>query len=799
MTDVLTIDDLIADKKHSMFFAEVVTGKTGGLPSGVDIPTATNQVTGQVQKTLPQVLADLGMVVQTWTATSGGTLTNAAQVFLNDKIGSAGLGNYYAWSGAFPKVVAAGLDPAITAGFVMRSDAGLRSEINIVQRRFSIVADMKSVLTVDDIGKLVEWVGYYSVFDGGGNRGLVVAAGTGTDDGGAYFTCASGVQVKTELHKVVKPEMWGAKGDLVSDDKMALTNAINSGRDVYLENSYGISSTIIATASANGARIYGPGRIVSSSGSFIALDLYNTEDVKVEVSVAAGGLKTGLGDGSCIRCGTRTEVTKGTLSNYAVAGCYIKYKDDCHIHHVKFRSAATVNWDPFSDGNGGNGTTSWSIAGDVVIQYGGSRNTIENNDMQSGGAYAVIVQTLNDDDTGQCLDNKILYNYIDGYNTYGIMAYRAGQATLSTGQAVERTKIIGNSVRNISGGRRSGVFSSVSVDQTFGAGIYIQGAENTDVLNNFAFNTNSLTNSESLAPAAFGFANVRNYNAVGNFANYPKKYGFFHNDSNGEGLETSITTLQQNKVTGALLTAYRIVNGKRLRLIDNDSYSCSFGINASHSGTGTELSIKGGTHRSPTNTAVIVSHYNNVEISDVEALTPGLHGFGVDTCTNLSLKNLTARNAVSRGFDIASSVAGIVKAEGCLADTCTVGANLNAPIQWDRTNTAYNCTTDYTGSQYPLASKSLTRPDPTNYPTEYSGDVKYNDEIIIAPGAAANLISLTNGIKRQVVSILFTNANVTVVHASARGNIYLAGAANKTYVANTMLRLMYTGTVWAEC
>lgn len=129
MADVLTIDDLIADKKHSTFFAEVVTGKAGGVVSGADIANSTNQVTGQVQKTLPQVLADLGMVVQTWTATSGGTLTNAAQVFLNDKVGSVGIGNYYAWSGTFPKVVTAGLDPAITAGFIQRSDAGLREDL----------------------------------------------------------------------------------------------------------------------------------------------------------------------------------------------------------------------------------------------------------------------------------------------------------------------------------------------------------------------------------------------------------------------------------------------------------------------------------------------------------------------------------------------------------------------------------------------------------------------------------------------------------------------------------------------
>lgn len=58
--DVLSLEDLKTAKKHQTFEAEVITGKEGGVSGGADITEATNPITGQVQKTLPAVLADLG-------------------------------------------------------------------------------------------------------------------------------------------------------------------------------------------------------------------------------------------------------------------------------------------------------------------------------------------------------------------------------------------------------------------------------------------------------------------------------------------------------------------------------------------------------------------------------------------------------------------------------------------------------------------------------------------------------------------------------------------------------------------
>lgn len=123
MSEVITVQDLENLKKHEIFEAEVITGKVGGLASGANINSATNAVTGQIQDTLPKILSDLGMQVQSWPASVGGVLTSPSQMFLNDIVGSAGKDDYYAWAGAFPKTVAPGTDPALAgSGYVKRSD-----------------------------------------------------------------------------------------------------------------------------------------------------------------------------------------------------------------------------------------------------------------------------------------------------------------------------------------------------------------------------------------------------------------------------------------------------------------------------------------------------------------------------------------------------------------------------------------------------------------------------------------------------------------------------------------------------
>lgn len=98
--NVITVQDLETDKKHSTFYREAITGKAGGLSTGANIDYATNAVTGQVQKTLPKILDDLD-----WSYVGkfadGVTFTDKTD-FAVDAVGTQWI---YAGSDPFPKTV----------------------------------------------------------------------------------------------------------------------------------------------------------------------------------------------------------------------------------------------------------------------------------------------------------------------------------------------------------------------------------------------------------------------------------------------------------------------------------------------------------------------------------------------------------------------------------------------------------------------------------------------------------------------------------------------------------------------
>ena len=132
--DVLSLADLQTAKKHQIFEAEVITGKSGGVAGGANIDYATNAVTGQTQKTLPAVLRDAGFRPASFTFETGGTLgANDADLAVLWP-GPSGDGNYYAWKGALPKTIPASSTPASTGGvgqtaWVAVSEAALRRDL----------------------------------------------------------------------------------------------------------------------------------------------------------------------------------------------------------------------------------------------------------------------------------------------------------------------------------------------------------------------------------------------------------------------------------------------------------------------------------------------------------------------------------------------------------------------------------------------------------------------------------------------------------------------------------------------
>lgn len=124
--DVLSLADLQTAKKHQIFEAEVITGKSGGVAGGADIDYATNQVTGQTQKTLPAVLRDAGFSPVSWDFSTGGTLTvNDRDKVVYDPVSKT----WYSYAGTLPVTVPAGFNPVGNADWKPQTDPDLRSDL----------------------------------------------------------------------------------------------------------------------------------------------------------------------------------------------------------------------------------------------------------------------------------------------------------------------------------------------------------------------------------------------------------------------------------------------------------------------------------------------------------------------------------------------------------------------------------------------------------------------------------------------------------------------------------------------
>lgn len=125
--DVLSLADLQTAKKHQIFEAEVITGKSGGVAGGADIDYATNQVTGQTQKTLPAVLRDAGFSPVSWDFSTGGTLTATDRgKVVYDPVSKT----WYSYAGTLPVTVPAAFNPVGNANWKPQTDPNLRDDLS---------------------------------------------------------------------------------------------------------------------------------------------------------------------------------------------------------------------------------------------------------------------------------------------------------------------------------------------------------------------------------------------------------------------------------------------------------------------------------------------------------------------------------------------------------------------------------------------------------------------------------------------------------------------------------------------
>lgn len=197
-------------------------------------------------------------------------------------------------------IVPSGTGVADGINFIDTSDAQAQAISDyLTGQPFDTVADMVAAPFLP-VGVLVSTKGYHTPGDGGGKDYVIVAAGTGTPDGGSFIDTAT-AQAKASFEGVAGLKDFGAMMDGVTDDDAAIAAWITYGNAnqvklvapagfcVYSGN-YTITSALAFEGAGARETIFVP--TATQTGWFLSVDECSRKSNEV------GGEKAVLDDGT---------------------------------------------------------------------------------------------------------------------------------------------------------------------------------------------------------------------------------------------------------------------------------------------------------------------------------------------------------------------------------------------------------------------------------------------------------------------------------------------------------------------
>ena len=277
--DVLSLEDLQTAKKHQIFEAEVITGKVGGVAGGATIDTAMNGATGQVQKTLPATINEIG-IVRIGDFTAGCTVTARNQGVL--EVG----GSVYVWRGELPKVVPQGSTPASTGGI------GPAAWLDVGDA--SVRSDLGNFISYDTTVGLA--TGKYpagrrvSLSDRAG--AIFIVSSGGTANGFDIINAGSGKTASLIDKTNISPEFFGSTAGDASPVFNAMFTAMDNNAVITMKANAAYAFSAGVTSSGKNMKIVANGASMTFSAGYFLTE-GSAQDTLTTISAdAARGLST---------------------------------------------------------------------------------------------------------------------------------------------------------------------------------------------------------------------------------------------------------------------------------------------------------------------------------------------------------------------------------------------------------------------------------------------------------------------------------------------------------------------------
>jgi len=605
----------------------------------------------------------------------------------------------------------------------------------------------------------------------------------GTSDSAAstYLPAGTGAvatNVQSKLREWVSVRDFGAVGDGVEDDTVAIQTAFDAapagGGVMFPPGDYAISAAIVPPRSY--VQVYGGG---------LPKIIQQTADTRI-FSVNS---RTGM-----VFSGLRFSGAAGATSDASAACIHFSSCIECTVRDCQFFD--------FS-GAGVRGINSEKILVESNIfenaQYvpaiTGDINFVNSNDCSalnnrcfSGGATAINFTTNGD---GLCNNPIVKGNNIYGYKRYGIIFYNNRSAE-DTGR-IENGIVSGNIVRNIVGSEMS---AGGSGPKSFGSGIYILCGERVVVDGNVVEDTNIETDAEDLSPGAIAVSNTSSATISNNNITLAKWDGIHCNDGLQFGDGDNAGTVNFAPYGALIICNNNIQRTTRRGVNIKSHHNVSIDGNFINQCGVTGIASAATNANYPTLKNWTVSNNTVLACADIavalSALTKAVctgntikdntdEGLFVNSADTLIANNVITGN-LTRGVDLRSTGSGSVLNGNVITSNGTgiVGSHV-----WidGGSNVIQSNTTDFsaTGIVRTLADVAT--------PSVLGGRV-FNT------GGTTTITNFADGVLGQIITIRSGHA-ITVTHAG--GGIRLSGNANFVMSAGDTLTLVKTTTTsWDE-